>query len=257
VGDSLAIWSDDAGQTAAVGWFDAPREFAMILDPALSGSAGEAELVRQISAWADERFAREQESGDRPLGVNVGRDDATVQAVLAELGYEFSGETWHAGNVRTLTDPILAPVLPAGFHIEAMDCDADLDDRVEIHREVWAPSKFTRAIYEQIRSAPVYRADLDLAVRAPDGRYASYLIGWWDPEARSGLLEPVGARPEYRRQGLTAALITETLRRFQELGANRAFVNSAADDVPSNALYRSLGFGRVTEWQWWHRPHAA
>ena len=104
-----------------------------------------------------------------------------------------------------------------------------------------------------LRAAPMYRQDLDLAVRASDGRYASYLIGWWDPDAKLGLLEPVGARSSYRRLGLTKALIQETLRRFQELGADRAFVNSLANDVPSNALYRSAGFQRIAEWQSWSR----
>jgi GNAT superfamily N-acetyltransferase len=254
--DSLAIWTNETDRPVAIGWFDPPREFAMILDPALSGKADEAELIRRITSWADERYRSEQNAGDRPLGTNISRDDAANQTVLSQLGFEFSGETWHAGNFRPLNDSIPEPVLPAGYRFESMESGADLDDRVEIHREVWAPSKFTRAIYDQIRAAPVYRADLDLTVRAPDGRYASYLIGWWDPEAHSGLLEPVGARPEYRRQGLTAALINETLRRFQELGADRAFVNASADDVPSNELYRSVGFARVAEWQWWHRPEA-
>ena len=81
------------------------------------------------------------------------------------------------------------------------------------------------------------------------------LIGWWDPDARLGLLEPVGARSSYRRLGLTKALIQETLRRFQELGADRGYVNSLAQDVASNALYRSAGYDddaveKVTHRNW-------
>ena len=253
VGDSLAIWTDDAGQTVAIGWFDAPREFAMTLDPALFGTAAEAELVRQVAAWADVQYQRERGSDDRLLGLTVRRDDSASQAILAELGYAFSGETWYAGNFRTLAGPVPAPALPAGYRIETMEAGADLDDRVEIHREVWAPSKFTREAYDLIRDAPVYRADLDLVVRAPDGRYASYLIAWWDANARSGLLEPVGARPEFRRLGLTGALIQDALRRFSELGVTQVYVNSRAVDEPANALYRSAGFERIAEWQWWHR----
>lgn len=254
VGDSLAIWMDNAGQTVAIGWFDAPREFAMTLDPALVGTVEEAELVQRISGWADKRYQREPGPRDRPLGAAIRRDDAATQAVLAQLGYQFSGETRYAGNFRTLTGPIPAPVLPAGYRFESMEDGADLNDRVEIHREVWAPSRFTHEAYDLVRKAPVYRADLDLAVRAADGKYASYLIGWWDPEARSGLLEPVGARAEFRRQGLTAALINETLRRFHALGVDRVYVNSRAVDEPANALYRSAGFARIAEWQWWSRP---
>ena len=204
-------------------------------------------------AWAEGLHGNGRGTGDVPLGVTVRSDQDAIQRMLAERGYRSTGDPNFAANFQRLDHRIAPPTLPAGFEIVEMTNTADLHDRVEIHREVWAPSKFTGEVYTMLRVAPLYRQDLDFAVRAPDGRYASYLIGWWDPDARLGLLEPVGARSSYRRLGLTKALIQETLRRFQELGADRGYVNSLAQDVASNALYRSAGFARIATWQQWTR----
>lgn len=251
--ESIALWENASGQIAAVGFFDAPTEFSFAIDPGIAGTPDEIGGMTELVAWAEALYGNGGEAAGKPLGVTVRTDHEAIQRLLSERGYRATADPTYAANFRRLDDPIAAPDLPAGFEIVAMTDEADLLDRVEIHREVWAPSKFTRDVYDMLRAAPMYRQDLDLAVRTPDGRYASYLIGWWDPDAKSGLLEPVGARSAYRRLGLTNALIQETLRRFQELGADRAFVNSLANDIPSNGLYRSAGFARVATWQQWTR----
>jgi GNAT superfamily N-acetyltransferase len=251
--DTMSIWEREPGEIVAVGWNGPPSEFTFSIDPALRGTSAGEELTRQMLSWAEDRYAAHSGAATKPIGLTVGSDDLDTQHVLAERGYRFSGDSPYAGNFRTLDEPIASPVLPTGFVFEPITDDADLAERVAIHRDVWAPSKFSLAGYEHLRQAPLYRQDLDLAVRASDGRYASYLIAWWDPDGRSGLLEPVGARAEYRRQGLTKALILEVLRRLQALGASRVYVNSAAKDEPSNALYRSVGFTRILEWQSWSR----
>ena len=251
--ESIALWEDASGQISAIGFFDAPSELSFAIDPGLAGMPDEVAALKEMIAWAERLHDNVREADDEPFGATIRSDQEAIQGMLSERGYRSTGDPNYAGNFQRLDYRIAAPTLPAGFEIVEMTDRADLHDRVEIHREVWAPSKFTGEVYAMLRSAPMYRQDLDLAVRAPDGRYASYLIGWWDPDAKLGLLEPVGARSSYRRLGLTKALIQETLRRFQELGADRAFVNSLANDVPSNALYRSAGFTRVATWQQWAR----
>jgi GNAT superfamily N-acetyltransferase len=249
--NEVALCHDNQNRVAAIGWFDPPCKYEMTIHPALYGTAAQAELIERISAWAEERYAGQSEPQDKPIGLTVNAGDAATQRVMAERGYHYSGESWFASNCRTLDSPLVTSELPDGYEIVAMTDNADLIDRVEVHRDVWAPSKFTLEGYRQLRQAPVYRPDLDLAVRAPDGRYASYLIAWWDPAAKSGLLEPVGARAEYRRLGLTGALIQEALIRLRDLGATRCYVNSMVSKAPANALYRSAGFHRIVDWQWW------
>jgi GNAT superfamily N-acetyltransferase len=188
------------------------------------------------------------------IGVLIDRHDAHQPAILTELGLVDMARTLYNVNFQRLEGPIEVPALPEGFTVVTMNERANLDERVAVHREVWAPSTFTRAGYDELRQAPVYRTDLDLAVQAPDGRYAAYLIAWFDPQARTLLLEPVGTRAEFRRRGLSRALILETLRRASELGADRVWVLSAHDDLPSNALYLACGFRQISGDQWWQFP---
>jgi hypothetical protein len=193
--ESIALQEKPRGQIAAIGFFDAPAEFSFAVHPELAGTPDEVDSVMGLVAWAERLYESGRGAGDKPLGVTVRTDQDAIQRALSERGYRSTGDPLLAGNAQRLNRPLAAPDLPAGFEIVAMTDEVDLPDRVEIHREVWAPSKFTEEAYTMLRSAPMYRQDLDLAVSAPDGRLASYLIGWWDPAAKLGLLEPVGARP--------------------------------------------------------------
>jgi len=254
--ERLAIWRDAVGVIVALGWFDidGANEVGPTIHPALVGSAAETDLFARIIAWGEERHAARRGESTEPLGMTLLAEEPESAALAERHGFRFSGKTLYAYHMQELNGPIPEPALPEGYEIVAMTGDVELDDRVEIHREVWAPSKFTLEKYGRLRTAPVYRQDLDLAVRAPDGRYAAYLIAWHDPASRTALFEPVGARSEYRRLGLSRALIYETLRRLRELGATRAYVGSIAGEGPALALYHATGFITTAHWQWWQRP---
>ena len=250
--DRLAIWRDSTGEIAAVAFFEDQNGIADIIHPALIGTADFDELFAQIVAWGEERHPVLRGDSTDLLGITT-LDVDTDTALLERHGFRYSGKDLYAYHMQELDGPIPEPILPEGYEIVAMTDDADLVERVEIHREVWAPSKFTLEGYRRHRAAPIYRQDLDLVVRAPDGRYASYLIAWLDSEGHTGLFEPVGARSDYRRLGLTRALIYETLRRLRDLGATRAYVGSIAEEGPARALYRAAGFTTIGTWQWWQR----
>ena len=251
--DHMALWRDAAGKLVAFGWLDGANELAITIHPALTGTKDQANLFARILAWGEERSVALRDETTGPLGVIALAEEPEMLALLDQHGFRFSGETCYAYHTQTLEGPLPAPELPGGYEIVEMTDGADLTERVEIHRDVWAPSKFTLEGYLRHRAAPVYRQDLDLVVRAPDGRYASYLIAWFDPISRTGLFEPVGARSEYRRLGLTRALIYETLRRLRALGATRSYVGSIAEEGPAMALYRATGFTTIGHWQWWTR----
>ena len=253
--ERLAIWRDPIGEIAALGWFDvdSANEVGPTIHPALFGSAAETDLFARIVAWGEDRHLALRGELSKPLGMTLLAEEPESLALAEQHGFRFSGTSLYAYHMQELNHPIPTPVMPEGYEIVAMTDDADLVERVEIHREVWAPSKFTLEGYRRHRAAPIYRQDLDLVVRAPNGRYASYLIAWHDPESRTGLFEPVGARAEYRRLGLTRALIYETLRRLRELGATRAYVGSIGEEGPAKALYRAAGFTTIANWQWWQR----
>jgi ribosomal protein S18 acetylase RimI-like enzyme len=165
-------------------------------------------------------------------------DDDEGRAALARHGFVRPGEVMDY-NVRDLGQPPRVPSLPKGFRLRSLEPE-DLARRVDLHREVWAPSRVTEESYANVTQTWPYRASLDCVVEAPDGRFAAYALLWPDDENGVGELEPVGTRAEFRRLGLGAAVCAYALRRWHEQGGRQAIVYSATG--PARALYRALGF---------------
>ena len=86
-----------------------------------------------------------------------------------------------------------------------------------------------------MQSAPNYRKDLNIAVEAPNGDFASYCGMWLEPRHAIAYVEPVATDPTYRRLGLGRAAVLEGVRRCGARGATVAYVGSAQE------FYRSLG----------------
>ena len=74
--------------------------------------------------------------------------------------------------------------------------------------------------------------------------WAWLLLCWYDDENRVGEFEPVGTHPDYRRQGLGAAVCLYALRRLQEEGTGQAVVYAGGgeEDEGARALYEGVGF---------------
>ncbi len=136
--------------------------------------------------------------------------------------------------------------LPAGYRIR--EVAADGAGWVAVHRSAFDGSRFDAARRRQLASVPPYRAELDLAVEAPDGTLASYCLGWYDERNKTGQFEPAGASPAHRRMGLATAVSLAVLRALRAAGAVRAIVNARGDAAypAPKRLYESLGFREYT-----------
>ncbi len=65
---------------------------------------------------------------------------------------------------------------------------------------------------------------------------------WLDPVNKVGDFGPVGARPAYRRQGLTRAVLLECLRRMKARGMDRVCASTGEGNTAARGLYESVGF---------------
>ena len=81
----------------------------------------------------------------------------------------------------------------------------------------------------------------------PNGVIAAYVNCWLDPVNGIGDFGPVGARPAYRRQGLTRAVLLEGLRRLKARGMDRVCVSTQVSNTPARGLYESVGFRVVNK----------
>ncbi|HEY2544291.1 MAG TPA: GNAT family N-acetyltransferase [Gaiellaceae bacterium] len=168
-------------------------------------------------------------------------DDEETLAALARHGFTTPGGAMHF-NARDVSEPPAQRPVPDGFRLRTVEPE-DLAERVEIHRDVWAPSRVTQTSYANVTASWPYRASLDCVAEAPDGRFAAYVLVWPDDENRVALFEPVGTREEFRRRSLGAAVCTFALRRLYEEGMRQAIVLCQRDSAC--ALYESVGFRRV------------
>ena len=134
--------------------------------------------------------------GDGTLATQVADSDVERIATLRAFGY---GRT-ERGNTRYQRDlslPIPPQNIPPGMRLRHVT-DADLEERIDLHRDawsVWGPSSANVPAYRLLRASPVYDETLDIVLEDADGRFVSYCICWADAATGVGTFEPVGVRP--------------------------------------------------------------
>lgn len=205
-------------------------------------------LEDEALAWAETRLSElrrlDAEKWGGSLVSGARQDDPRRIGFLEQHGFRYSGRFAEVNMLRSLEEPVPETSLPAGSRVRSIE-PADLPDRAAAQREVWQPwtvGNVTEDDYVRLTRLPGYRRDLDIITLAPDGVIASYVNGWIDPVNHIGDFGPVGARPAYRRQGFTSAVLLEGLRRFKALGMDRACVSTGVSNAPARRLYESIGF---------------
>lgn len=113
---------------------------------------------------------------------------------------------------------------------------------VEIHIAAFAKATLSPELYRRYMTAPGYAAEREFVVVAPDGTFAAFTVTWHDLLNRTGLLEPVGTHPDYRRLGLGKSVVLHAMRQMADAGMTVATVANEGTNEASRDLYRSCGF---------------
>jgi ribosomal-protein-alanine N-acetyltransferase len=82
-------------------------------------------------------------------------------------------------------------------------------------------------------------------VAEDNGCVVGYITTWQDREAGIGHIPNIAIAPEYRGQGLGRVLIEHALAHFRASGLTHAKIETLAQNVVGNHLYRDLGFVEV------------
>jgi ribosomal protein S18 acetylase RimI-like enzyme len=193
----------------------------------------EREMVNQIA---------EAGSTASALGCEVLPCAPERSAFLLARGYVID-EPFFTYSLQTLEKPIPDAMLPPGFSIRPAAGLHEADAIGALHAQAFS-STWSSGEYARVMQSLAFDIDHELLVVAPNGELAAFCICWIDLVSRSGLFEPVGCAPAYRRRGLTRALIVEGMRRMKAEGALTAIVRHApADKNPAaSALYAAVGF---------------
>jgi len=253
----IRLWHDDEGELVGYAVLGEDPSFDWQVLPEYQWSGIEAEAM----TWAETRLAElrkcdaERWRGNLVSGAR--QDDAKRIAFLEQHGFRYAGEFAEVNMLRSLDGPIPESVIPGDCQVRAVADASEISNRAAAQREVWHPwtvGNVSDDDYARLMRLPGYHRDLDVVAVAPDGVVAAYVNGWIDPVNRIGDFGPVGARPAYRRQGLTRAVLLEGLRRMQARGMDRVCVSTGESNTPAIRLYESVGFRIVNKYLDYIRP---
>jgi mycothiol synthase len=240
-GRDAAFWEDSDGQVAGlVAWqyYWAVLDFFILPGP-------EAPVVEaDLFTWADERFRERDEERGRPLpyGVEFRDDDPERRSIAEAHGFTLDDDGGYVVLQHALVD--LAPVseLPHGFTLRPLRGEQEAAAYAEVHRVAFESDSMTAEWRARTLRMLQYRPELDLVIEAPDRSLAGFCVGWLDPLRRVAQIEPMGIHPRFHRLGLSRVLLLEMLRRFKELGAGLALVETNLGRTAARCAYESVGF---------------
>jgi ribosomal protein S18 acetylase RimI-like enzyme len=246
----ICLWLD-ADKLVAYAFLGEDPAFDVQVFPGYEGGGIEEEAL----IWAEGRIA---ELRQRDIGRWGGsllscarQDDARRIAFLERHGFRYRGDFSEVNMLRSLDESIPVLSVPDGYQVREVAEAGEYARRAAAHREVWLPwtdGDISDADYARFMRLPGYQRDLDIVAVSPGGEIAAFANGWIDPLNRIGDFGPVGARPAYRRQGLTRLALLEGLRRMQERGMQRACVSTNIANLAAQKLYESVGFEVVNRY---------
>lgn len=236
---NVRLWENRAGELIGFAWRDKHGTGLQ----AAPQHRYDSELLAQRVAWGEmrQREAVAQEGGEPTYTVAAFENNLPLLDLLAQQGFQ-RDEFYMLHMRRDLSQPIPEAKLPEGWVVRHVAGEGEFEQRVDIHREVWHPSKVTLEAYRRMRGIAGYTPECDFVAVAPDGTFASYCICWLDTVNHIGEFEPVGTRPAFRGQGIGKALMLHALRCLQAQGMHTAIVCAIGSNEPAWQLYESVGF---------------
>jgi ribosomal protein S18 acetylase RimI-like enzyme len=230
------LWFD-AEKLVAVGWVTSGTDLELHVHPKLEVADFDT-LALEIANWA-KRVCTGVINSESAI------ENTKLIRFFKSCGFE-SEDIKGFMFVKDLSEPIPEFELRSGFQVRHV-LESEFEERVNVHRDAFDPSKFTLARYNRVRSMPGFRPEFDLVVSTPENEFASFCLIWLSGGV--GYFEPVGTRTSFRRQGLGRAVILEGFRRLKALGAHTAMVYSG---TKNQAFYESCGFRIVNHFQGWN-----
>ncbi len=267
----LASWALDDPENTAL-WFDPGGcllAWAVLQTPFWTIDVSihpdfEPELLPEVLGWMEQHMLRVKNGPySRPswyVAVFPGQTD--LRTGLERMSFlcqsDVPDDAWSQVLMQTgLNHPIPAPVLPLGYTIRPLNGEAEVDDYVRLHRDVFGTWNMTGEWRSRCLIQPDYRPELDLVAVAPNGELAGFCITWFHSTGRTirpdgnprpaGQIEPAGVHVEHRRLGLGKALLYEAFRQLKKLGAEEAYVMTDNYRDSALSLYESVGFRVISD----------
>lgn len=174
------------------------------------------------------------------------------EALLRSEGYQ---PVRHAYTmVRSLLEPVEVTPMPEGLEIRPCGPEharAIWDASQEAFRDHWGFFPEPEEDYQKWLKSPVFEPGLWKVAWEGDqvcGMVLNYVDAAENSEydRRRGYTEGISVRRPWRKRGLARALLTRSLKMFQEMGMSEAALGVDAENVSGALrLYESVGFRPV------------
>ena len=238
--DVVTLWELN-GQIVAVLNPDGDNEAFFQIHPAYQSYVSMSEMLDVAEA----KLAKTKDDGKKELIVWVNATDDSTKEIFTEHGYVRSKFSAEHMRRRFLSDPLPDSTPQSGYTIRALSDKSELPARSWLSWKVFHPDEPDEKYqgwewYRNVQRIPIYRRDLDIVAVAEDGELAAFCTVWFDDVTRTAVFEPVGTHPNHQKRGLGKAVMSEGLRRAEQLGATLATVSSYGK--AAHALYESMGF---------------
>jgi ribosomal protein S18 acetylase RimI-like enzyme len=220
------------------------------IDPAVAGSAGTPQVMRDLVQWGL-HLSRAAGAAAAQVWVGPGWSGA-----LHGVGLEKVRPWWRMDRALARRE-LSIPVAVEGYR---------LLDGTSVPRGSWA-RMHNRSFADHWRFSPRTEDELIvgkppglclMAVSAGSGEPAAVTLSQletYSEDARPqpvGLVSSVGTVPEHRRRGLATWLVAETLIRLQNAGAHYASLYvDGLNETRAFDAYRKLGFELAFETEVW------
>ena len=244
------LWEEADGSLVAYALIAPPSTVLIFqVHPQARGSGLEA----QILAWAMARVQEQARQRGRTFSLwcRCHEYETERRLLLEEAGFR----PLPAKDLRlvcSLDIPLPVSHLPAGFALRYGVHGEELERYQELHQAVFDGIGM-RLDYHH---SPTYEPDLDLITVDAAGMFVAlclcqlHRVADHGGEYTVGEIGVIGTRPSYQRQGLGRALLLAGMHRLTQRGATRVYLETELAETPALRLFTSLGFQRVSVWQW-------
>jgi mycothiol synthase len=244
------LWEAANGRLLAYALIALPSPILTFqVHPQARGSGLEA----QILAWALERMQAHARRSGRTFSLwcRCHESETERRAILEEAGFS----PLPAQDLRlvcSLDTPLPVFYLPADFTLRTGVQGEELERYQELHRAVFDGISMGLDYHQ----SPAYEPDLDLIAVDAAGTFAAFCLCELSEVADGrgeytvGEISVIGTRPTHQGQGLGRALLLTGMRLLKEHGATDVFLETELAQTPALHLFTSVGFRRVSVWQW-------
>lgn len=180
-----------------------------------------------------------------------GDEAGWLHEVLADHGFakgEIAGLEW--GYDISQAEPVDAP---EGFIVDSLAGPEDYPGIDRCLEGAFGGDNNRIPVLESLASNPMFRPELNVVARSPEGRIASYCRGTVDPDTGVCSIDPVATHPDFQGRGLGKAIVRTCFSAQRVLGGRESYIGSAPEGSQGSYLYRSLGPVSKRSYSEWSR----